>query len=97
MLDVIHHRGALNTHFSEYGWLNSLPNDKTPDWSKPEAFADNKIKCAKLMIFDLERVENNVGEGENAGHQHFLLFLRSFQKVFYWGGLGGLCGKELIF
>ena len=31
--------------------------------------------------FTLERVENSVGKGENAGYQHFLLFPQCFQKA----------------
>ena len=34
-------------------------------------------------VFD--RVENNVGKGENADYQHFLLFPQSFKKTFYLG------------
>ena len=33
------------------------------------------------MIFDSENIETIVGKGENAGYQHFLLFLESFQKL----------------
>ena len=34
------------------------------------------------MIFSVfDRVENNVGKGENAGYQYFLLFPQCFQKV----------------
>ena len=36
------------------------------------------------MIFVFDRVENIVGKGENAGYQHFLLFLQCFPKAFYW-------------
>ena len=35
------------------------------------------------MQFTFGRVENIVGEGENAGYQHFLLFPLCFQKMFY--------------
>ena len=31
--------------------VNSLPNDKILEWSKLKAFADNKIKVLKMMIF----------------------------------------------
>ena len=31
------------------------------------------------ILFD--RVENSVGKGENAGYQHFLLFLQCFWKA----------------
>ena len=33
-----------------------------------------------MMIYVLDRVENIVGKGENAGYQHFLLSEQSFQK-----------------
>ena len=46
--------------------LNSLPNDKILDWSKFKAFADDKIKVLKMIIFVLDRDENIVGKGENA-------------------------------
>ena len=61
------------------GWLlNSLPTDKILDLSKLKAFAcDNSIVYQKLK-FALGRVENNVGKGENAGYQHFLLFPQCF-------------------
>ena len=48
--------------------LNSLPNDKILDWSKLKAFADDKISVNRKLKFDLERVENIVGKGENAGY-----------------------------
>ena len=32
------------------------------------------------MISLLDRIENNVGKGENAGNQHFLLFPQCFPK-----------------
>ena len=32
-------------------------------------------------------VENIVGNGENAGYQHFLLFPQCFQKVLYTASL----------
>ena len=40
-----------------------------------------------MMIFVFDRVENIVGEGENAGYQHFLLFPQCFPKAFYSGFL----------
>ena len=35
-----------------------------------------------MMIFVFDGIENNVGKGENAGYQHFLLFQQCFQKTF---------------
>ena len=40
---------------------------------------------AEIMGFVFERVENIVGKKENAGYQHFLLFLQCFQKASYPG------------
>ena len=67
--------------------VNSLPNDKILDWSKLidwsklKAFADDEINLNKKSKLVLGSVENIVGKGENAGHQHFLLFPQYFQKL----------------
>ena len=68
-------------------WFNSLPNVKILDRSKLKAFAEDKINVTEILKFVLERVENIVGKGENAGYQHFLLFLQCFQKASYKGSL----------
>ena len=47
--------------------LNSFPNDNFLDSSNLKASADNSLNAAKIMISDLNRVENHVGKGENAG------------------------------
>ena len=60
--------------------FNSLPNGKILDWSKLKTFADDKTNVKKKFKLCLGRVENIVGKGENAGYQHFLLFLQCFQK-----------------
>ena len=54
-------------------------------WSKSKASADKKINVTYKLKFDLEREENNVGKGANAGCQHFLLFPRCFQKFSFSG------------
>ena len=46
---------------------NSLTNDKILDWSKLKPFADDKRFVTEKLKFVLERVENMVGIGENAG------------------------------
>ena len=51
------------------------------DWSKLKAFADDKLNVAQNLKLVSGRVENIVGKGENAGHQHFLLFLQCLQKI----------------
>ena len=75
--------GLTGIEYKQPGKFNSVPNNEILDWSKLKAFADNKIKLANMMIFAFERVENIVGKGENAGHQHFILFIQCFQKAFH--------------
>ena len=49
-----------------------------------------------MTISVINRVENAVGKGENAGNQHFLFFPQCFPKSSFSGSLKvGLCGKEL--
>ena len=48
---------------------------------KLKAFADDKVNAAQKMKFAFGRIENIAGKGENAGYQHFLLFLQCFQKA----------------
>ena len=63
--------------------LNSLPDDKILDWTKLKRFADDKLNVAKMLYiykYFSGRIEN-VGKGENAGNQHFLLFPPCFQKT----------------
>ena len=67
--------------------VNSLPNDKILDLSNLEAVADDKINVTQNLKFEFGRVENNVGKGENAGYQHFLLFPQCFLKLFSSGSL----------
>ena len=63
-----------------HGPAYSLPSDKFLDLTKFKAFAVDKSPVAKIMISRLDRIENIVGKGENAGYQHFLLFSQCFQK-----------------
>ena len=58
--------------------LKSLPNDKILDWSKLKAFADDLINLNQKLKFDMGRVENIVGKGENASWQHFFPFPTMF-------------------
>ena len=54
--------------------FNSLPKNKILDRSKLKAFADDNLYIAQMMIDVFDREERIVGKGQNAGHQHFLLF-----------------------
>ena len=60
--------------------VDSSPNDKILDVTKLKASADNKLNIARMIISLLDRAENTVEKGENAGYQHFLLFLQYFPK-----------------
>ena len=62
-----------------------LPKNKILDVTKLKAFAD-KLNVASLMISLLDRVENTVEKGENAGYQHFLLFQQFFFQIFLLQG-----------
>ena len=59
--------------------LNSLPNDKILDPSKLKITVNEKLK------FDMGRVENIEGKGENASYQYFLLFSQCFPRPFSEG------------
>ena len=45
-----------------------------------KALADDKFNDAKMSVSVHERVENIVGNGVDAGYQHFLLFPQCFTK-----------------
>ena len=66
--------------------INPLPNDKVLDMTKLKVFADDKLNVARMIPL-LDRVENTVRKGENAGYQHFLLFLECFPKPSSLGSL----------
>ena len=67
---------------------NPFLNDEILDMTKLKAFADDTLNNKNdISVFD--RVENFVVKGENAGYQHFLLFLQCFQKAcFPWVSKG---------
>ena len=60
-------------------------NDNILGLSKSKASADDKVKVTETLKFDLGRVENIVGKGENAGYQHFVLFPQCFLKASFSG------------
>ena len=53
---------------------------KTLDVTKLKAFADDKSNIGKITFSLLDREENTVGKGENAGYQHFLPLPPCFPK-----------------
>ena len=54
-------------------------NDKIFDWYIFKAFADNIFILVCMMEFVFNRKKTLLGKEKNNGHQHFLLFLLSFQ------------------
>ena len=52
-----------------------------------ESIADNKLEVDRMIVFLFDIAENIVGKGENAGHQHFLLFPQCFPKPSCLGSL----------
>ena len=54
--------------------LKSLPTDTILDWTKLEAFADNKLTLSQTnLCFYMSSVQA-FGKGENARYEQFLLF-----------------------
>ena len=84
---LVKKRSKYLQRYYEMSMFNSLPIDKILDRTKLKAFADDKLNVAKMIIFLLDRIENIVKKGENAGYQHFLLFQQCFQKTSSSGSL----------
>ena len=61
--------------------VHFISKQKIIDCSSLKAFADNKIFVTEKQNFNLEMVGNIVGNGENACHQHFLLFPYFFERL----------------
>ena len=56
----------------------TLYKKKVLDCSELKAFADVKLKMRKMGEFFLDKVENILRKGENAGYHHFFLFPTMF-------------------
>ena len=63
----------------------TLPDDKILTILKLKALADDNFTETQMMKFFFDRVVSIVGKGENAGHQHFLLFPQCFQNDSFSG------------
>ena len=69
---------------NEYLWskgVNCVPNNTILNMTNLKAFPDAKICATQMSRFLFDWVENIMRKGENAGHQHFLLFPQCSQKV----------------
>ena len=59
----------------------TLPERQILDSSKPKEIADDNFKFDGYSGKFSKQVENNVGKGEIARYEQFLLFPRCFQKT----------------
>ena len=67
-------------------FLNSIPNDKILDWFKFKAFAEDKIKVLKMIMFVFDKVENIMGKGETLLLPTFFPFFSIvFKRLFTRG------------
>ena len=53
--------------------------------SKLKALADDNLNLVQMMVSVFDWIEDILVKGENAGNKHFLLFLKCFQKVAFFG------------
>ena len=67
---------------------NSLSNGTILAWFKRSALSDPKLNVAQMAVFVLDRVENCVEKGENAGNQ--------FQQCFQKASLPGLLKPSIV-
>ena len=68
------------------GNLSSLFGSRQCNWTNPEFFTK---QSRLLTTLNKTALENTVGKGENAGYQHFLLYLQCFllyhiEKLSFW-------------
>ena len=59
--------------------VNTLPDEKNLGLPKLKAFVDDKLTVTQNVKVVVHRIENIVGNEENAGYQHFLLFPQCFR------------------
>ena len=65
--------------------MNSLQKDNILDWSKLKAFADDKIKVLKMMIFVFYMVENIVEKEKMLATSIFSYSHNVFKELFTQG------------
>ena len=64
--------------------INPFPNNKILDWSNFEAFTEDRINVIEILNFVLGKIANTVGNGENAGYQHFLVVPQCFRLTAFY-------------
>ena len=76
----------MNRFTNRISNINSSPKRQSFRLVQIESICKRKkINVNEKPKFGFGRVENIVGKGENAGNQHFLLFLQRFQKASFSG------------
>ena len=76
--DFLHLKHFLHVQGPFHLRINPEPNNTVLDWSKLNAYADDKTNTTEISKFILGRIENIVGKRENAGHHIFSFSLRVF-------------------
>ena len=64
--------------------VNCLPNNKNLDQTKLKSFADVKLIFANVLISLIDRMENIVGKGENAGLTSIFSFSHNVFIAFFY-------------
>ena len=75
---------------------NPIARQQILDSSKLKEFADNNFKFDENGRKLSKRVENNVGKGEIARYEQFLLFPQCFQKACFPGASKGVIVLEWV-
>ena len=86
-LDCLKFHGLVQseTNTKEGAQRKLLPNNFTKRQVQIERLRSrqNILVCDSKTEFFMGLVENNVGKGENAGYQHFLLFPKCFNAFLH--------------
>ena len=65
--------------------INSLPNNKTIDWSKFKAFADDNLNVAEMAKIVFDKVEKHCGKRCKCWLPAFSPFPTMFSKASFSG------------
>ena len=75
-----------STHMKNQGLFGKglILYQMTNFWTGPNW---KNCQTTEKVKFSIGQIENILGKRENAGYQHFLLFLQCFQKAYFSGSL----------
>ena len=71
----------MNSYWCIFSIIILFPKQENLDSSKLKEFADDNLKFNENGKKFLKWIENNVGKGEIARYEQFLLFPQCFQKT----------------